>query len=230
MARGEGSSAAGLRPASHMRRRLALAFACLTALALLVIRGDGSVSGISTLRLVLASPAREERAPMLNTSSLYAKGDPWRAYLADDAVCPGGDRTDLPVARQAETVVCLVNFARRRRGLQPLSVRDVLNGASRAKASMILQCQRFVHNPCGGEWTSTARALGYAGQLGENLYLASGAWGAPRVAVDAWLNSPPHRENIFSEKWHEQGVAVVERERFGAYRDVAIWVNMLGDG
>ena len=41
--------------------------------------------------------------------------------------------------------------------------------------------------------------------------LASGPWGAPRIAVDAWLNSPPHRETLFGRAWREQGFAVVSR-------------------
>ncbi len=52
----------------------------------------------------------------------------------------------------------------------------------------------FAHDPCGGDWTSAVRSAGYPGVFGENLYHASGRWAAPRLAVDAWLNSPTNRE------------------------------------
>jgi len=148
------------------------------------------------------------------------------SVLADEAVCPGGDRTDLPVVRQVSTVACFVNFARSRRGLASLVVRSDLNTASLAKASAIGRCQNFAHNPCGGDWTSAVRSTGFIGTFGENLYLASGRWGSPRAAVDSWLNSASHRENLFDQKWREQGIAL-KRVRLGSYGAVAVWVNVL---
>jgi uncharacterized protein YkwD len=193
------------------------------------IVGGRTTAGDPPTRAVLSSLAPGERELSLSTSSLYAKNDPWLAYLASESVCPGGERTDLPVALQVATVACLVNFARKRRGLRPLVVVPLLNGASVRKARAIVRCETFAHNPCGEDWTSAARAAGYGGVFGENLYVASGRWGAPRVAVDAWLNSDPHRENLFGREWREQGLAVLPGKSFGVYRDVALWVNVLGD-
>lgn len=189
---------------------------------------DGSDSGIPT-RIVRSSLVPGERALALSTRALYAKNDPWKGYLASESVCPGGERTDLPSARQAETVVCLVNFARRHRGLRALEVGRELNGASLLKAKEILRCENFAHSPCGGDWTSAVRSLGYVGLVGENLYLATGRWGAPRVAVDAWLNSPHHRANLFGRAWREQGVALLAKRRFRDHQDVSVWVSVLGD-
>lgn len=133
------------------------------------------------------------------------------------------------MSAQATTLACLVNFARRRRGLRELAVASILNGASARKARAILRCANFAHNPCGGDWTAAVRSTGYGGRFGENLYLASGLFGAPRVAVDAWLNNAPHRENLFRAQWREHGLAVVALDQFGNYRDVAVWVSVLGD-
>lgn len=165
---------------------------------------------------------------MLSTASLYAANDPWKGYLAGEDVCPGGERTDLPAARQIATVACLVNFARKRRGLRELAVRPILIRASETKAKAIIRCKNFSHDPCGGDWRSAVRASGYVGVFGENLYIASGPWGAPRVAVDAWLNSPKHRENLFDRKWRVQGFALLAKESFEGYADVSLWVNVLG--
>ena len=180
-------------------------------------------------RLVLSSFARSSPAKKVSTASLYAQNDPWKQYLASEAICPGGERIDQPLAAQADTVACLVNYARKRRGLRPLVVASILNGASIRKARAILRCGDFAHAPCGGDWTAAVRSTGYKGLFGENLYLASGRFGAPRPAVDAWLNSAAHRENLFGAQWREQGIAVVTLDQFGDHRDAAIWVNVLGD-
>jgi uncharacterized protein YkwD len=144
-------------------------------------------------------------------------------------VCPGGERTDLPPKSQVRTVACLVNFARKQRGLRLLSLAPRLDVASARKAQAILRCRSFAHNPCGGGWTSSITSTGYVGAFGENLYLASGVFAAPRPTVDAWLNSAPHRENLFGAKWRVQGVAVLLLGRFGGHDRVAVWVNVLGD-
>jgi uncharacterized protein YkwD len=191
--------------------------------------GDPSYVNGAQIRAVRSSLAPNEHAHTLSTASLYASNDPWKAYLASESVCPGGERTDLPAARQAATVACLVNFARKRQGLRELVSRALLNGASVSKAKAIVRCGNFAHNPCGEDWTSWVRSTGYTGFFVENLYLASGRWGAPRVAMDAWLNSAPHRENLFRQESREQGLAVISVESFGGYRDVALWVSVLGD-
>jgi uncharacterized protein YkwD len=184
-----------------------------------------------TTRPVPSSPAsgNVQRTLAISSESLYAPNDPWKAYLAGERVCPGGERTNLSVARQVSTVECLINYARKRRGLPALDVRPMLSAASMDKARAIVRCSSFAHDPCGGDWMSAVRATGYRGQFGENLYMASGRWGAPRVAVDAWLNSSEHRQNLFGRSWNEQGVALVMSKRFGAHRDVAVWVGVLGD-
>jgi uncharacterized protein YkwD len=181
------------------------------------------------VRLVLSSLDDEKRALALSTTSLYAANDPWKPYLASEAECPGGERTDLPVRQQIDTVACLVNYARKRRGLRELVVRPLLNGASTLKAQAMVRCESFAHNPCGGDWKATVRSVGYAGTFGENLYLASGRWAAPRVAVDAWLNSATHRRNLLGPEWRDQGYAILRQDSFGGFRDVSLWVSVLGD-
>lgn len=160
--------------------------------------------------------------------SLYPPNDPWQSYLADEGTCPGAERTDLALEQQAATMACLVNHARRARRLSPLVTLTVLNDSSIAKARKIARCREFAHAACGDDPAADARAAGYLGAWGENLYLAGGPWGAPRVALDGWLNSPGHRENLFGAEWRTQGIAVMKLERFGDDHDVTLWVNAFG--
>lgn len=166
----------------------------------------------------------------LHRESLYWPDDQWKAYLAGEETCPGGERTDLPLAQQADVMVCLVNYARTQRGLTPLVPVALLNGSSLAKVERVVRCKEFAHAACGQDPASDARQAGYAGAFGENLYLAEGRYGAPRVALDGWLNSPGHRQNLFRPEWRTQGVAVQKLDRFGQVDAAALWVNEFGTG
>lgn len=174
--------------------------------------------------LVLSSATAAAKA----TTSVYGKNNAWKSYLASESVCPGGERTDLPPSRQAETLSCLINYARGARGLRPLAVAEVLNDASARKGQAIRRCGAFAHNPCGGDWRQAVISTGYPGIFAENLSLASGPFRAPRPTVDAWLHSRLHRENLFRTEWREQGLAMVNLSRFGDTKHVTIWVSVLG--
>ena len=164
----------------------------------------------------------------VHRDSLYWPHDKWSAYLADEKTCPGGKRTDLPLVEQADAMVCLVNYAREKRGLNPLATVSLLSQSSLAKAERVVRCKEFKHAACGEDPASDARAAGYTGSFGENLYIADGPYGAPRVALDGWLNSPGHRENLFRPEWSIQGIAVQTIDSFGPYRNATLWVNEFG--
>ncbi|MEI7761094.1 MAG: hypothetical protein WCJ67_10050 [Thermoleophilia bacterium] len=127
-----------------------------------------------------------------------------------------------------DTIVCLLNFARRQRGLRALSVAPILNGASARKGEEIMSCGSFAHNPCGIAWTDAARSVGYTGTFGENLSLSSGFYRAPRLIVDAWLNSRSHRQNLFRVEWSEQGLATIRLRKLEDHKNVTLWVSMFG--
>lgn len=161
--------------------------------------------------------------------TLYAENDPWKAYLADEQTCPGGERSDTELTQQVATMVCLVNYARNERGLQPLTSSQLLDAASALKAARIVRCRDFNHNACGEDPAAEARAAGHRAAWGENLYIAGGPLGSPRVALDRWLNSDGHRRNLFRPEWRTQGVAVQRLDRFGHDRNMTLWINQFGE-
>jgi len=164
------------------------------------------------------------------TDALYPKSDPWTGYLAPESECPGGDDRRAPAAAQAATMVCLVNWARVHRGLAPLPASPELVLAAALKAQDIHLCSDFAHDACGKEPDEDAHEAGYAGsRWGENIFAGPLELGRPRVAVDRWLNSEHHRENLFREGWTEQGVAVRVVPTFKDQPDVAIWVSEFGE-
>lgn len=162
---------------------------------------------------------------ILPGASLYPRNDPWKSYLADEQTCPGAERTDLPLDEQANIMVCLVNFARQRRGLSTLVTYPLLNRTSLLKAGKIERCNDFAHDACGEDPAADTRAAGYYGAWGENLYIGEDRLGAPRAAMDGWLNSPGHRENLFEPTWRSEGIAVVKVAHLGKYLNATLWVN-----
>lgn len=160
---------------------------------------------------------------------LYQPGDPWKPYLADERTCPGGENERASLQQQANTMVCLINYARGQAGLTTLHVAPALSTAARLKGEQITRCGVFAHAPCGGDAHDVAVQAGYTGAFGENLYIAQGRHGAPRVALDGWLNSEGHRENLFRPQWRVQSLYLVKLDRFNEYRGATLWVSHFGD-
>jgi uncharacterized protein YkwD len=154
--------------------------------------------------------------------------DPWAGYLASADDCPGRDRTDLSVVAQDRVMVCMLAYARGAAGLPVLPVVYRLNRSSVLKAMDIVSCEDFSHTACGRPFPSVFEAVGYTGRTGENIAWGAGSAGSPATVVSGWLNSPHHRENLFSREWAEQGVALVPAASFLGERQALVWVNEFG--
>ena len=164
----------------------------------------------------------------LGERSLYAEHDPWAAWLADEATCPRGEDAGAPPAVQVGALLCLVNFARTREGLAPVALSNVLSATAAAKARDIVLCRDFSHEACGKPPFQAADDVGYRGSLGENLYMAEGALVAPRLALDTWLNSFPHRENLLQPEWRTIGISLLPGANLDDIDDGVVWVNHFG--
>jgi uncharacterized protein YkwD len=180
------------------------------------------------MRLLCATVALAA-AVLAVSPTLQAREDPWRAWVAGEAACPGGGNAKAPPARQLRTMLCLVNFARERRQLEPLTLSPALTVSSRAKARDIARCGVFEHEACGRDPDATARATGYRGAWGENLFVATGPLAAPRVAIHRWLRSPGHRRNLFRAMWRTVGIARRPGVDVGWLRNGVLWVNQFGE-
>jgi uncharacterized protein YkwD len=161
--------------------------------------------------------------------ALYVRNDKWASYLAPESVCPGGESAGAPDAEQETTMLCLINFARRRAGLKPLRASTVLSLAASFKARDIVHCRHFAHAACGRNPRAVADEARYPRvSWGENLYMGTGALGAPRPALDGWLNSPHHRENLLNPAWTEQGIALRVAKHFSYGFDYEVWASEFG--
>lgn len=121
-------------------------------------------------------------------------------------------------------MLCLVNYARARRGLSPVAPARPLESASALKAREIVHCHRLEHDPCG---EGALQAAGY-GATGENIAYVSANAASPRYVLNGWLNSKDHRESLFRPDWTEQGAALVVGATVDGHRDVNVWVSQFG--
>lgn len=100
----------------------------------------------------------------------------------------------------AQEVLDLVNEERRKENLKPLKLANDLNHYAQVRAKEITK--RFSHTRPNGSSCFTAVAKPYR-MVGENI--AAGQKSS-REVVEAWMNSPSHRENIMNPKFREMGV------------------------
>lgn len=102
-----------------------------------------------------------------------------------------------------------VNQRRTETGLNKLTLNDKLSDAARRKAADMFTFDYWAHvNPQNGTdpW-HFFDAVGYKYRYaGENLARDFAITGP---MVQAWMDSPTHRENILSAKYQETGIAVV---------------------
>lgn len=108
-----------------------------------------------------------------------------------------------------EKVVELINNERSKKNLSPLTINPLLNEAALRKAGDMFAFNYWAHvSPSGRQPWDFFREVGYDFSFaGENL---ARDFPTPEDAVQAWIASPSHEENIVNSKYKETGVAVVD--------------------
>jgi uncharacterized protein YkwD len=102
----------------------------------------------------------------------------------------------------------LINKHRADNNLQPLKVNNLLNKAAQQKSEDMVKNKYFSHeSPNGVKWTTFIKNVNYDFLVaGENL--ATGFLSAD-LLVEAWMQSPSHKDNILNTKIEEFGMASV---------------------
>jgi uncharacterized protein YkwD len=134
--------------------------------------------------------------------------------------------------RSAAAMRCLLNEARRQRGLRPLRHSRALDRAAELRAAAIRRCQDFSHTPCGRSFSSVYNASGYSlstHSVAENLAWGTGSLGSAAGTVRSWLASPEHRQNMLAGGWKKFGVAVVSARHLDGAQNVTLWVAEFGE-
>ena len=102
-----------------------------------------------------------------------------------------------------------VNIKRLERRLPPLEWDDRLAGVARRHTLYLAAARRLCHIGSGGS-RLTDRISGIAWiEAGENLARNKGFADPVRKAVQDWVDSPGHAENLYSVRYRRTGVGVV---------------------
>lgn len=129
--------------------------------------------------------------------------------------------TDENIKLNAENIIAITNKYRQDNGIiTPLSMENKLNLSAQVKLEDMFENQYFEHNsPDGVGVSDLGDQSGYDYLLiGENL--AMGNFKNDLALVNAWMNSPGHRENILNKNYKEIGVAVGR----GLYNGQKVWM------
>jgi len=132
-----------------------------------------------------------------------------------------GYAANIPV----ESVFNLTNEKRKAAGLPELKLDPVLSQAAKNKGEDMLAKDYWAHiSPDGVEPWKFFLDAGYQYRYaGENL---ARDFSNASSAVEAWMASPSHRDNLLSDRYEDMGIAVVEGDLNGV--DTTIIVQLFG--
>jgi uncharacterized protein YkwD len=123
--------------------------------------------------------------------------------------------TTANLSQAADVVLCLMNAMRQNSGVPDLKLQAQLTAASVAHSQDMVDHKYFAHDSLDGRDVvarlTNAKYIPADAEwvIGENLAWGSGALASPRALVNAWMNSPPHRENLLSPDFREVGMGLV---------------------
>ena len=140
-----------------------------------------------------------------------------RGGVAAEDACTDTELQPTPqnLAHVSDVIFCLMNAMRANAGLPALTQQDQLAQASVGHSQDMVANKYFAHDALDGrDVVARLKAVAYipaSGQwvVGENLAWGSGTLGTPKALVNAWMNSPPHRENLLATDYREVGLGVV---------------------
>lgn len=123
----------------------------------------------------------------------------------------GGENSAVAVEPLERRVFDLVNERRTAAGLPPLVWNKEAASAARIHSANMAALNFFSHTGNDGK-TVAARAASVGltqwRQIGENIATNRGFKSPLESAVQSWMNSPGHRENILKGAWQQSGIGV----------------------
>ncbi len=116
-------------------------------------------------------------------------------------------------------VLALINNVRRTNGLQELTWNDQVAGIARTHSTNMSEKTFFSHTGADGlmvDDRADAAGLGRWRAIGENIAFNRGYAKPSDFAVECWMKSQSHRENLLNPRWKETGIGIAMADD-GAY-------------
>ncbi len=179
------------------------------------------------LHLVLPRESNNHKAKLLHSSSLIGLTLLFIAYQFTVKFAPRIRPAVLGYAANISVndVITLTNQKRVEAGLAPLSTNSILSEAAQAKGEYMIKNNFWAHVAPDGTtpWQFFLQYNYKYRYAGENL---AKNFSNANDAVNAWMNSPSHRENLLSANYKDIGIGVVEGNIDGV--DTTIIVQFFG--
>jgi uncharacterized protein YkwD len=122
----------------------------------------------------------------------------------------------------AQEIIDFTNKERVNAGLKPLTDNPKLDEAAQLRAQKIIDFNEWNHEATksGVPYTKAIKEVNYWNiSYGENL--AKGFYDSQSV-VDAWMNSPGHKENLLNPKFQEIGIGILDGNVDGEQTQVVV--------
>lgn len=128
---------------------------------------------------------------------------PHQQQLLTTAQSPATARMEAQTRQQ-------VNAIRRSRGLKQLQNNEKLASVARSYSRQMAQQNFFGHiSPSGETMVQRVEAAGiFYFVISENLFKCTNVPQPAKAAVQGWMNSPGHRENILRPEYRETGIGI----------------------
>ena len=168
-------------------------------------------------RMIRISIVAVLAAALLVPATAAAKTSTKRLVAKAAADCPDADLdpTADNLGRIRTAILCMHNEIRAQRGLPRLRTNKRLRKAAVGHSRDMVANDYFEHTtPSGVTMVDRILRAHYVRNdqgwsLGENLAWGTGSYATPRGAVDAWMHSEGHRDNILRRAYREVGIGVV---------------------
>ena len=194
---------------------------------------DGRLGGATTVR---AGSRPRELSPGGPLDARRHPGHSRRDGVGAGDGCPNADMAPSAASMSAMTAatLCLVNGARADNGLAALAPNAKLAATASAYAEDLVAGSYFSHT--GRDGSSSLDRIKRGGYLtpgagyvlGENLAWGTGALATPRSIMQAWMNSPGHRQNVLNRDYREFGMGVAIGNPSSANGQGATYANEFG--
>ncbi|KKP48253.1 MAG: hypothetical protein UR39_C0001G0048 [Candidatus Woesebacteria bacterium GW2011_GWA1_33_30] len=179
------------------------------------------------IHLFIPRQSNNHKAKILHSSSLIVIASFFVVFQALINFLPRFGPNILGYASQIspDEVTRLTNQKRAEAGLSALTYNQTLAGAAYTKGRDMIDRDYWAHTaPDGTQPWKFFTDFGYRYKYaGENL---ARDFSSAQATVDAWMNSPTHRDNILNSKYKEIGIGVTEGDLAGI--DTTIVVQFFG--
>jgi len=154
------------------------------------------------------TPAKEKATPVTNNNNTKTPSNSKNQQVEAPVKTPSNN-VSQSVSEFEKQVVDLTNAERAKEGLKPLEMHSPLMEVAQAKSEDMAKNNYFSHtSPTYGSPFDQIKSAGISYRsAGENI--AQGQR-TPQQVVQAWMESPGHRQNIMNANYTHIGVGFVE--------------------